>query len=117
MTPLDVLLCMHYLIGQPERWTKGALARGEDDRKVSLTHPHACKFTLEGALYRVHWITRAKSCYAVHDLLRRTIDPRLVVSLEAFNNAQGTTHYAVMLKLAGAIRALGGTPPMEEEEE
>lgn len=117
MTDLEILLAIRSLIRSEDKWTKGANARAEDDRKVSITHPHACKFSLEGALLRVHYFTQAKQCYPMYHLLRRVIDPRLVVSLEGFNNALGTTHYAVMCKLDHAIRLMGGTPPIEEEEE
>lgn len=116
MTPLDVLMAMRGLIAQPERWTKGALARAEDDRKVSLSHPHACKFSLEGALYRVHHYTKAPACQQVHGILTRVVDPRRVVSMETFNNALGTTHWTVLQKLDHAIRLMGGTPPVFEDE-
>jgi hypothetical protein len=116
MSNLEILLAVRNLLGQAERWTKGALARGEDDRKVSLQHPHACKFSLEGAFLRVQYITRS-DCRVAHALLRRVIDPHQVISMEAFNNALGTTHWTIIQKLDKAIRLLGGTPPVQVEEE
>jgi hypothetical protein len=109
-------MAVRSLIGDESRWTKGALSRGEDNRKVSITHPHATKFSLEGAFYRIQYITQAR-CGPAHSLVRQALDPKGLVSMEAFNNALGTTHWTVTQKLDSVIRSLGGTPPAMEEEE
>lgn len=116
MTDLEILMAVRGLISKPERWTQYALARAKDDRKVSITHCHACKFSLEGAFYRVQYFTKAW-CGPVHAYLRQVIDPHLMTSMESFNNSRGITHYIILRHIDRAITLMGGTPPVDEEEE
>lgn len=89
------------------------MARGEDGRQVKITHVHACVFSLEGSLYRVMLVTKAKG-EAAHELLKLLIHPRKVVSLANFNDAEGTTHTAILNLLDRAITKLGGVPPIRD---
>jgi hypothetical protein len=116
MTPLEVLFAVRGLIPRAESWFKGGLARNVEDRKVSITHPHACKFSLDGAFYRVQHITHAK-CGPAYEMVKWAIHPARAVMVASFNDALGTTHTAVLEALDRAIRLAGGTPPDMEASE
>ena len=112
MNSIEILLAVRSLLAEPERWFKKGLARAADDRKVSLTHPHACKFTLDGAFARIQYITRFNVGPA-YSLLKSLVHPALVAH---FNDAQGTTHWTVLQMLDRAILLAGGTPPVVQDE-
>lgn len=116
MTPLDVLYAVRSLLAKPERWFQGGIARAEDDRKVSITHPHATKFSLDGAFHRVHHITKA-TCGPAYEIVKYCIDRSRCVPVSSFNDARGTTHWTVTQMLDRAILMAGGEPPLPEEEE
>jgi hypothetical protein len=117
MTEAEALLAVRSLIADADRWFKDGIARADDHRKVSLTHPHASRFSLDGAFYRVHHITRDQAVTSAYDFMLRAIDSKKTVRMANFNNAQGTTHWAVMQMLDRAIRLAGGTPPIMQDEE
>lgn len=110
MTDLDVLLIIRGLLDRPQSWGKGAHAWNEDNRQVRYTHPRACRFSLDGAFYRVQHITHARIGPA-YNLLRRMISREVFITLATFNDARGTTHGAVLDLIDRGIRHLGGTPP------
>lgn len=115
MTPLEVLLAVRGLIPTQDRWIKGDLAHNVEGRKVSLTHPHACRFSLDGAFFRVQHITHAR-CSPAYELLKSLIDKEKRIQVAHFNDAEGTTHTLVLSYLDRAIRLTGGTPPPPLEE-
>lgn len=117
MTRLEYLFAVRGLLAQPERWFQGGLARNEDDEKVGIAHPQATKFSLDGAFYRIHHYTRSEGAGPAYELLKYCIDPSRAVLVSSFNDARGTTHYAVTQMLDRAIRLAGGTPPVFLEEE
>lgn len=123
MTTLDVLLAVRGLLAEPERWFKcklgqsRELARNVEDRQVSVFHPHACKFTLYGAFVRVQHITQSAHVGLAYNLLKETLDPSGSIPVANFNDARGTTHWAVLQLLDRAIRLAGGTPPVVLAEE
>lgn len=116
MSDLEVLFAVRGLIAQPEAWFKGGIARNEDGRKVSVTHPRACQFSLDGAFYRVQYITKAR-CGPAYELLKATLIQGGVIPLSSFNDANGTTHLAVLQLIDKGIKKLGGNPPQEEQDE
>lgn len=116
MTPLEILFLVRSLLSREQAWTKVNDYQAADGRRVSVWHPHACAFSLQGAFNRVEYITRSKSVTAAKLALLDQIDPRGTATLHTYNSAVGTTHYAVLSQLDSAIRSLGGTPPEVEEE-
>jgi hypothetical protein len=116
VTPLQTLQAVRSLLSREEAWTKLAPHLAADGRRVSVWHPHACKFSLTGAFSRIQHYTQSKSVDLAKAYLTLQIDPAGQISLEAYNNALGTTHYAVLSQLDSAIRSLGGTPPEQEDE-
>jgi hypothetical protein len=116
MTPLEILLSVRGLLASEARWTKVNDYQAVDGRGVSVWHPHACAFSLEGAFNRVAYITKSRSVTAARLILLSQIDPRGTATLHTYNSALGTTHYAVLWQLDSAIRSLGGTPPEQENE-
>lgn len=117
MSPLDFLLAVRTLLDQPDRWIPHGIARNEDGTKVSITHPRASKFSLDGAFYRIHYITKCPNAGTAYLILKRTIDPTEAVLISSFNGALNTTHHAVIKMLDRAIVVAGGTPPSAVQEE
>lgn len=61
MKPSETIKCARDLLSDPNKWTKGELARNADDKPVGETQSDACKWCVEGAL---RWCDRGPSFYA-----------------------------------------------------
>jgi hypothetical protein len=114
MSPHEVLICARWLIQTPEAWTKGCFARNIEGLRVSIRHPHACAFSIEGALYRVQWITKAPISMAYHTMLE-CITRTKHIPLAHFNDANGTSHSTAIDLYNRAIARFGSVPPLELE--
>lgn len=113
ITTLDILYAMRGLLYAPEAWTKGRMARNADGRPVPVNHPRACRLSLEGAMYRVAFIQNAR-IGPVHELLKSIITPGRYIPLASFNDAEGTTHEAILNLLDKALIKAGGIPPARQ---
>ncbi len=112
---VEVLLCVRGLIDQPEKFCKGMLAQNAEGRKVALTHPHACRFSLDGAFLRYGHVTH-KFVGPAYNHLKRTVWPFSEgFVLSHFSDARGTTHFTVLAMLDKAITTMGGSPPQESD--
>lgn len=109
LTTKEVLSLAYQLLEKPECWTKGCMARNIEDRKVSITHPHACKFSLEGAIYRIALITKTK-VFDAHQLVKGGISKGMTIPIAHFNDANGTTHSAMLAILRKAIERASDLP-------
>lgn len=50
---VETLKAVRDLISDPDKWTKGALARGEQGKPVNSRASNACRFCLFGAIDRI----------------------------------------------------------------
>lgn len=116
MTHLEILQAVRGLLDRPEAWGKGSLSWNEDGKKVPYTHPRVCKFSLDGGLMRVAYITHSQVLHT-HQVLKGFLSREGNISLQVFNDAKGTTHNAVLDLLDKAIRKAGGQPPERYPEE
>lgn len=116
MNRLEVLLAVRGLLSSHDRWLKHGMAANEDGKKVSIQHPRACAFSLDGAFHRIAYITGAQ-CGPAYELLKYCIDRTRKIPVSSFNSALGTNHWVVTQMLDKAIIMAGGTPPVIEEEE
>lgn len=104
---LKVLEATRGLLQPPTAWIKGHTTTAADGHPVGYWDPRACRFSLEGALLRVGYISRTEISPA-YNHLKGIIHPKRIVSLANWNDAEGTTHQAVLHLLNRAIVPLGG---------
>ena len=95
MTDLEILLSARQLLLNPIRWRK--FGDGTQGRS---------QWTLSGALLRIREITGC-DIKRVRRVLELELDLSGNISLEAFNNASGTTHHLVIELLEKGIRGFG----------
>jgi hypothetical protein len=104
-------------------WVKGNYATSASGLPVGYWDSRACHFSLTGAVLRCSYITGVSPSPAVSllqgKLQARHKSPRSFVTLEVWNDAQGTSLAAVIELLNEVLVDLGGEAispyPTEEE--
>ena len=106
---LELLTFADTLLSEPDKWTKGALAREKNGDAIGVEVPGACQWCLWGALTLA--IKRhpqgnyqdGLECFKV--LMGQ--EGGVVFSVAAFNDSPFTTFAMVKAQLAAAIAKLG----------
>jgi hypothetical protein len=103
MTAIAILKGARDLIATPEAWQKGHSARDAGGAPVRSSSDRACKFCLEGAIYRAYHFSMGLKYNSLSDALsmvRREIGTEYVFQ---WNDRPETTHADVLAILDKVI--------------
>jgi hypothetical protein len=103
----DYLVAVRGLLIPAGVWIKGHVATDKRGQPTGYWDERACHFSLDGALYRVSYITN-RPITGVYGYVKHTIHPKGITPVSSWNDATQTTHGAVIRLLNTCIINLGG---------
>lgn len=102
-----VLEAARSLLSTPGVWIKGQHSADKHGKLVGHWDSRACRFSLDGALFRAAYVMN-RSAGPAYDRLCWCLNRSRTISLAHFNDAQSTELPAVIELLNKAIVQLGG---------
>lgn len=103
----DFLVAVRGLLIPQGVWVKHHIATDKRGVVTGYWDERACHFSLDGALYRVSYITN-RPMPRVYSYIKHTIHPKGITPISSWNDATQTTHGAVINLLNTCIVNLGG---------
>ena len=105
---LEILTFADTLLSEPDKWTKGALARDKQGDAIGVEVPDACKWCLLGAIRLAFKGKPQFTCLDELEAFKVLVGEEggVVFSVSAFNDAPPTTFAMVKTRLAAASATL-----------